>query len=152
MSAVGKKMGLVLVCADGRLHQEAVHYNDQLAREMGVDLVDVVAVPGPDGLFKSGREGERDSVTGWLKLLVGAHHPVAIAVVGHYQCAGNAVDDAEHDHDVAAAAAGLKHELGFQGPVFAFSTVWHSDERWSLKKIATPEATPSPIQIPAQEV
>lgn len=150
MSAVGKKMGLALVCADGRLHQGAVHYNDQLAREMGVDVVDVVAVPGPDGLFKSGRDGEHTATLGWLKLLVTAHHPTTIAIVGHYQCAGNPVDDAEHDGDVVAAARGFKEELGFPGEVMAFSTVWHSDENWSLKKMEAPEAVPSPIEVSAE--
>ncbi len=148
--AEGKKMGLALVCADGRLHQECVHYNGQLAEELGVDVVDVVAVPGPDGLFKKGREAEHKAAVGWLRLLVRAHHPVAIAVVGHYQCAGNAVSDIEHDGDVAAAAAACKRELGCEGDVMAFSTVWHSDREWSLKRIPLPEYRDkiiSPIQF-----
>src|SRR5438477_5093032 len=95
-----KKMGLALVCADGRLQQDCVHYNKQLQEALGVDLVDIVALPGPDGLFKKGREIERKATTSWLKLLINAHHPVAIAIVGHYQCAGNPESDAEHDSDV----------------------------------------------------
>jgi hypothetical protein len=151
MSAEGKKMGLALVCADGRLHQEAAHYNDQIAQHMGVDLVDVVAVPGPDGLGKLGRDAEEKAVVGWLKLLIDAHHPESIAVIGHYKCAGNPVEDAEHDTDAARMAAQLKAELGFPGPVMGFSTVWHADNEWSLKKLALPEAILSPIQVSTSE-
>src|ERR1051326_9104424 len=101
MEAQHKKMGLALVCADGRLQQECVHYNKQLAEALGVDLVDIVALPGPDGLFKKGREGDRKTAISSLKLLIDAHHPTAVAVVGHYQCAGNPESDSEHDADVA---------------------------------------------------
>ena len=157
MSEGNKKMGLALVCADGRLHQGCVKYNEQIAEALGVDVVDEVAVPGPDGLFKKGREGERKATLGWLKLLIAAHHPTAIALVGHYQCAGNPESDAEHDVDAATAAAALKKELGFVGEIVAISTVWHSDSEWSLKKVAVRESVESkkirqkilsPIQFP----
>ena len=156
MSAEAKeknsKMGLALVCADGRLQQDCVHYNKQLAEALGVDLVDIISVPGPDGLFKKSRDAERKATIGWLKLLIGAHHPTAIAIVGHYQCAGNPANDAQHDLDVGITAANFKKDLGFAGTVAAFSTVWHDDSSWSLKKIAVAELPAanrvlSPIQF-----
>ncbi|MGH7141420.1 MAG: carbonic anhydrase [Minisyncoccia bacterium] len=130
-----KKMGLALVCSDGRLHQGRVQYNKQLCDALGVDLVDIVALPGPDGLFKAGREVERDVALAQAKLLIDAHHPTAVAVVGHYTCAGNPTSDEEHDADAKAAAEKCKTALGFEN-VLSFSTVRHSDEEWSLKKIS----------------
>lgn len=152
MSSEGKKIGLALVCADGRLQQDCVHYNKQLAEALGVDLVDIIAVPGPDGLFKKAREVERKATIGWLRLLIGAHHPTAIAIVGHYQCAGNPATDEQHDLDVGITAANFKKDLGFAGNIAAFSTVWHDDSSWTLKKIAVAELPAakrmlSPIQF-----
>lgn len=85
---------------------------------MGVSKVDLVALPGPDGLLLEQRSGEWHAAKGQVKLLADAHHATAIAVVAHQKCAGHAVDDAQHDKDVAEAA---KAPLGFAGPPMRWS-------------------------------
>src|SRR5579872_4465153 len=103
-----KKISVVLACSDWRLHQDAVHYNKQLAEALEVGGVDIVAFPGPDGLYKKGREDERAVALKHAKVLIEAHHPVSLGIAGHYTCAGNPEDEAAHDAEVALAAERFK--------------------------------------------
>jgi|SRR5215469_3581764 len=131
-----KSIGIAMTCADWRLHQHAVNLNLRLARALDVTGVDLIAVPGPDGLLRPERENEWKAAVAQIALLAGAHHAAHIAVMAHQRCAGHPVSDAEHDSDVAATAKALKENLGFAGPVSAFVAVYHNDSRWSFKRVA----------------
>ena len=135
MAHSGKKLGLALMCADWRLHQGKVKLYEQLKRALGVYGVDINAVPGPDGLVKAERAGEWEAVLGWVKLLIDAHDPVALAVVAHQRCAGHPVSDEMHEADAAELADVLKEQTGFDGPVHALVAVYHGEDKWSLKHI-----------------
>jgi carbonic anhydrase-like protein len=130
-----KKVTVMLTCADWRLHNDKVEMNKRVARQLGVDGVDVIAVPGPDGLVKKGREGEWQVALDQIKLLIGAHTPVSLVVVAHQRCAGHPVTDPEHDHDAAETARELKHHTGFAGPVLAYVAVYRSDLDWDFKRV-----------------
>jgi hypothetical protein len=130
-----KKLAVALVCADWRLHQHKVAMNRRLAKLLRVQGVDLVAVPGPDGLAKPERGAERQAAVSQIKLLVGAHAPRVLVVVAHQRCAGHPVSDAEHEADVLATATALKAETGFPGPVRAMLMVYRSDTSWDFKPI-----------------
>ena len=130
-----KKLAVALVCADWRLHQHKVDMNRRLAKLLDVHGVDLVAVPGPDGLVKPERGAEWQTAVGQIKLLVGAHAPRVLVVVAHQRCAGHPVSDAEHETDVLATAKSLKTETGFAGPVHAILAVYHSDTSWELRPV-----------------
>ena len=136
MSAEGKKLGVGVFCVDWRLHHRNVNIVEMVRAHLGVDGVDALAIPGPDGVFAPGREMEVGSLKAWLKLLIEAHGPVAIAFVGHYQCAGNPVDDATHDKDVEATMRWFKKETHFSGQMIALSATYRSDTEWGLKEVA----------------
>ena len=129
------KLAIALTCADWRLHHPRVNLNGRLARALGVGGVDLIAVPGPDGLLLPAREAEWKSAVAQIALLIGAHHPSTIAVVAHQRCAGHPVSDPEHDVDVVATAKALKHATEFAGPIAAMVAVYHSDSRWDVKKV-----------------
>ena len=131
------KIAVVLTCADWRLHNARVDMNRRLARQLRVDGVDIVAVPGPDGLIRGERAAEWAVAVDQIKLLIMAHKPVALAVVAHQRCAGHPVSDGEHETDVVATARALKEKTGFRGPVAAIVAVYHSDAKWDFKHIAT---------------
>lgn len=130
-----KKLAVALMCADWRLHQKSVEMNARLARMLRVDGVDVIAVPGPDGLIVTDRGSELDVAATQLKVLIGAHSPETLAVVAHQKCAGHPVSDGQHDEDVAAAARMIKEKTGFDGPVVAIVAVYHNDTNWGLKQV-----------------
>jgi hypothetical protein len=132
-----RKLAIALTCADWRLHQGRVDLNRRLARTLKVDGVDMIVVPGPDGLILPAREAEWKVAVAQIALLIGAHAPVKLAVVAHQRCAGHPVGDPEHDHDVAETAKALKSATAFEGPVAALVATYKSDSSWSLKPIAT---------------
>ena len=130
-----KKLAVALVCADWRLHQHKVDMNRRLTKLLDVHGVDLVAVPGPDGLAKPERGAEWQTAVGQIKLLIRAHAPLVLVVVAHQRCAGHPVSDAEHETDVLATAKALKAETGFAGPVRALLMVYGSDTSWDFKPI-----------------
>ena len=131
-----KKIAVGLMCADWRLHQKGVAFNSRIARQLKVDGVDVIAVPGPDGLLKPEREAEWKTALAQITLLIGAHKPHALAVIAHQRCAGHPVSDDVHETDVATTAQALKEQTGFPGPSVALVATYTSDSNWGLKQIA----------------
>lgn len=136
MSAEGKKIAVGVFCADWRLHQDTVHLNQAARDHLKVDGVDVLAVAGPDGITKPGREAEAEALAKNIQVLIGAHQPVAVAFIGHYSCAGNPVANDEHDKDVVTTAMKLKEMLNFDGEIVALMATYTSDIEWPLKEIA----------------
>ena len=130
-----QKLAVAFVCADWRLHQHVVDMNRRLAKLLGVHGVDVVAVPGPDGLVKPERAAEWQAAVGQIRFLVGAHAPRVLVVVAHQRCLGHPVSDAEHEADMQETAKSLKAETGFPGPVRAVLMVYRSDTSWDFKPI-----------------
>jgi hypothetical protein len=131
-----KRLAVALTCADWRLHQHKVALNARIAKLLDVDGVDLIAVPGPDGLIKAERQSEWQAAVAQIKLLIGAHAPVALIVLAHQRCAGHPVADGEHDVDVAATAKALKAETGFMHAVHGAVAVYRSDSAWDLKTIS----------------
>lgn len=129
------KLAVAVTCSDWRLHQRAVDFNTRIGKAVGCGKVDMVVLPGPDGLLLPTRVGEWQSALGQVELLANAHHAAALAVVAHQRCAGHPVDDAQHETDVANAAKALKGALHFEGPAFALVATYGSDSKWGLKTI-----------------
>lgn len=109
--------------------------NARLAKLLRVEGVDLICVPGPDGLGKPERQSEWQTAISQIKLLIGAHSPVVLVVLAHQRCAGHPVSDAEHDMDVEATARALKATTGYLGPVRAAVAVYHSDSSWDFKPL-----------------
>lgn len=131
-----KKLAVALTCADWRLHQHKVDFNARLAKLLGVHGVDLITVPGPDGLIRPERQSEWLTAVSQIKLLIGAHKPEVVVIVAHQRCAGHPVADADHDADAAETAKTLKAATGFLGSVRALVAVYHSDTSWDLKPLA----------------
>ena len=96
--------------------------------------VDLIAMPGPDGLVLPERITEWQAAVAQVNLLIGAHFPRILAVIAHQRCAGHPVTDATHDVDVLATAKSLKDETAFKGPVRAIVAVYRTDTAWDLKQ------------------
>jgi hypothetical protein len=129
-----KSVAVAMTCSDWRLHQRIVDFNGRIAKATGTGQVDLVALPGPDGLLKPERAGEWEAAKAQVKLLADAHHAAALAVVAHQRCAGHPASDGEHDRDVRETAKKLKESLGFSGPVFALVATYKNDRNWGLKE------------------
>lgn len=129
------KLAVSLVCADWRLHHKRVDLNKRLSRLLGVDGIDLVAVPGPDGLAKPERAAEWKVAVDQVALLASVHKPVALTVVAHQRCAGHPVDDEQHRKDVMTVAKALKAATKFTGPVVAVVATYKNDAKWGLDEV-----------------
>ena len=84
----------VINCFDGRVQIPVINY---LLDRFEVSYVDVVTANGPDGIMA--RQEDLTCVASILEMIaesVHRHGSQGIALVGHYDCAGNQVDSATH--------------------------------------------------------
>jgi sugar phosphate isomerase/epimerase len=130
-----KKLAVALTCVDWRLHQHKVGLNARLAKWLRVHGVDVVTVPGPDGLLRAERREEWQVAVSQVKLLIAIHNPVTLVVLAHQRCAGHPVPDWDHDSDVAKTAQALKAAAEYAGKVRAAVAIYRSDTSWELKPV-----------------
>lgn len=86
-----------LNCIDGRTQIPVIDY---LKGKYGVDYVDMITEAGIDGIMA---KYHRASIKNRLSISVEKHNSRAIAVVGHYDCAGNPVSREEHINDIKRA-------------------------------------------------
>ena len=76
--------------------------NEYVRKEYGVDFVDTITEAGPDGILDSASplvEGIRERAA----VSVNKHGSRVIAVVGHFDCAGNPVDERTHFENIRNA-------------------------------------------------
>ena len=136
MSTESKKIAVGVFCADWRLHQDSVQIENKVKELLAVDAVDVLATAGPEGVVKNpSRAIEKEALANNIKVLIGAHKPVALAFVAHQQCAGHPVSDEQHEADVAAMVQEYKDTLDFNGEIVGLVATYTNDNEWGLKEV-----------------
>lgn len=81
------KFGTAINCIDGRTQEPVI---DFMKHKYGIDGVDMVTFPGVDGIISS--SGNLDaiaSIRNAVSISIEKHGSQIIAVVGHFDCAGN---------------------------------------------------------------
>lgn len=77
-------------CMDGRVQDPVAEY---LKKRFDATYVDTITEPGPNRMLAEDAPGERvASILERVAISVEKHGSGAIAVVGHYDCAGNPTD------------------------------------------------------------
>ncbi len=89
------RFGTAINCIDGRTQQVVIDYMKQ---KYNIDGVDMVTFPGADGIFSSAEQhsGEISLIQRAVSISIERHGSHTIAVVGHYDCAGNPGDSEHH--------------------------------------------------------
>ena len=82
--------GTAINCMDGRTQQPV---SDWMKATFGVDYVDTITEPGADRALSSGTDEEIESVKRRVLISVQHHGSQHIAIVSHYDCAGNPAPD-----------------------------------------------------------
>jgi hypothetical protein len=86
--------GTAINCIDGRTQLPVIDY---IKQNYGVDIVDMMTFPGADGIFSDERRHVESSLARQsASISVEKHNSRIIAVVGHYDCAGNPGDKSHH--------------------------------------------------------
>jgi hypothetical protein len=88
------RFGTAINCIDGRTQQVVIDY---MTQKYNIDGVDMVTFPGADGIFSSAEHlGEISFIQRAVSISIERHSSKIIAVVGHYDCAGNPGDREHH--------------------------------------------------------
>ncbi len=83
------RFGTAINCMDGRVQTPVMEF---ITTEYGVDFVDMITEPGPIRALSSESEGSTAaSIRRRVEMSVDKHDSKLIAIVGHYDCAGNPV-------------------------------------------------------------
>ena len=93
------KFATAVNCMDGRTQLPVIEY---VKRRFLVDYVDSVTEAGADGILSSSNPLS-ESIRGRVSISVGKHASKAIAVVSHFDCAGNPVDEETHKRNLRDA-------------------------------------------------
>ncbi len=87
------RFGTAIMCTDGRIQEPVAAW---LKRRYYLDYVDTVTTPGADGVLAEGLVESVAYLKACAKLSATSHGSFVIAVVGHFDCAGNPVPRDEH--------------------------------------------------------
>jgi len=78
-------------CIDGRVQIPVIEW---LRKEYGVDYVDVITEPSPNKILAEDKDSPvLDSIKRRVEISVNDHASELIAIAGHYDCAGNPVEN-----------------------------------------------------------
>lgn len=127
--------GTAINCMDGRV-QAAVA--DWVKLRCHVDYVDVVTVPGPDGLLTSGPADRVAHLRDYVAISVNGHGSRVIAISGHYDCAGYPVSRELHIAAIQQAAQRIQQTWGFAGVRVVglwINDWWQAEHVWDSEAV-----------------
>ncbi|MCF7945095.1 MAG: hypothetical protein K9L75_06150 [Spirochaetia bacterium] len=129
------KFYTAVMCMDGRI-QLPVH--SYLHKHFKVDAVDTVTEAGPEKFlaFPQLREHEEklQSILERVLISLEKHDSQGIAVLGHYDCAGNPAEEEERKRQVLQALTELRRLLGEQYRDTPITALW-VDSQWRVQKL-----------------
>ena len=88
------KFGTAINCIDGRTQEPVIYFMKQ---KYNIDGVDMVTFPGADGIFSVRENLDKiEIIRRSVSISIEKHHSRIIAIVGHFDCAGNPGDKEHH--------------------------------------------------------
>ncbi len=118
----------VINCMDGRVQRPVLDY---MTHRFDVLSVDTITAAGPNGILNRG--ADEDSVQFLLRCVdvsVNKHNTGHIAVVGHYDCAGNP-GDRDHQNENTRGAVRFLRDHYPDTPVIGL----YINETWVVEEI-----------------
>ena len=115
-------------CMDGRTQEPVITY---LKERLGVDYIDAITEPGPIKLLAENIDPRVETIRTRCDISLNNHGGVALAVVSHYDCAGNPVDKAEQLVQLSKSIQLLRSWY----PTTPLYGLW-VDEQWTVTEIS----------------
>jgi len=85
-----KMFATAINCMDGRIQLPVIEW---LKKRSSVDYVDMITEAGPNKILSENRDNRLiESIKKRVEISVKKHNSKLIAIVGHYDCAGNPVE------------------------------------------------------------
>jgi len=123
-----KKFATAINCMDGRVQLPVI---DWLKTQFNVDYVDMITEPGPNKILAENKPSWLiESLQRRVKISVDKHQSLGIAVIGHYDCAGNPVEKDQQILQIKTAVKTLQ-SWGFDLPVIG---LW-IDDQWTVQRV-----------------
>jgi Putative carbonic anhydrase len=95
------KFGTAINCIDGRTQEPVI---DFMKHKYGIDGVDMITFPGVDGIISSSENLDTiESIRNAVAISIEKHGSQIIAVVGHFDCAGNPGNKEHHNAHISKA-------------------------------------------------
>jgi len=114
---------------DGRVQLPVINY---LRERFNVDYVDSITEPGPNLILSKQNDAALvQSILARVNISIEKHFSVAIAIVGHYGCAGNPASKEEQLQHLFVAVRFLRQRYG-KIPIIS---LW-VDETWQVNEIS----------------
>lgn len=115
-------------CMDGRVQQPVIKY---MQKRFDADVVDAITEPGPINILAVGTDLSKiQSIIERLKISIELHDSIGIAVVGHYDCAGNPVTEKEQLIQIEKAVKFLNQKYND----IEIIGLW-VDENWTVHEL-----------------
>ena len=115
-------------CMDGRVQLPVITF---LQKRFNADLVDSITEPGPNRILSD--QTPQDlfaSIFNRIRISIEKHRSVGIAVVGHFDCAGNPTDRTEQTIQTQNAVDVIKRHY----PNIPIIGLW-VDEHWHVHEL-----------------
>ena len=125
---ITKRFVTAINCMDGRVQLPVI---DWMKKHTETDYVDMITEPGPNKILAENTEfNQIQSLKKRVEISVRKHESSQIAIIGHYDCAGNPVNKETQLEQLKAAIQTIQ-SWGFQIPVIG---IW-VDEHWTAHKV-----------------
>lgn len=121
------KFATAINCMDGRVQRPVIHW---LGKNTGADYVDMITEPGADKLMADGSLSQREAIRAKVLISVNQHKSGCVAIIGHYDCAGNPVTKEEHLKHIRKAVETVR---GWNLPVRILG-LW-VNEQWEVEPV-----------------
>lgn len=123
-----EKFATAINCMDGRVQMPVIQW---LKENYQIDYVDMVTEPGPDKILAENKEKTVvESIKKRVEISLTKHHSNIIAIVGHYDCAGNPVDKETHIQQIKSAIRTIR-TFGFNAKLVG---LWVNEE-WKIEEV-----------------
>jgi len=122
------KFGTAINCIDGRTQEPVI---DFMKQKYGIDGVDMVTFPGVDGVLSSiGNFNTIALIRNAVSISVERHGSRIIAVVGHFDCAGNP-GNREHHYAHIRKAVQQVSSWNFDAKIVGF----YVNDKWQIEEV-----------------
>lgn len=123
-----KKFVTAVNCMDGRVQLPVI---DWMKKECNATFVDMITEPGPIKILAENKPYALiDSLKKRIEISVIKHASTCIAIIGHFDCAGNPVGRETQIEQIRTSVKKIQ-SWGFGVPVIG---LW-IDDNWIIKKI-----------------
>ena len=123
-----KKFATAVNCMDGRTQAPVAEW---MKKNFNVDYVDMVTEPGPIKIVAEFKDIPLiANIKKRVEISVSRHLSKAVAVVGHFDCAGNPVDKTTQVRQISESVKKMK-TWGFDVKIVG---LW-VDEEWKVEKV-----------------